>query len=212
MKKYGLHSRYYLYVQFKPGYGDSFTYHSDDSRGSKRGLENLLRRVLRRSVKGRYEYAKLVDRETRQVIGYFLANGEMYSEESWRARRQNERRRQPHLKASMAFYHRTITERQKYGLPPLLTLYAPAGNEYGRGLSCALVNLRRQVNTASQRLPYRMVYIWLHPGNKPIGQLLPDGELHITDADFYRQVLAEKLIPEAVLRMTLKTTTKTPRS
>lgn len=204
MKKYGPHSRYYLYVQFKPGYGSSFTYHSDDSRGSKRGLENLLRRVLRRSVKGRYEYAKLVDRHTRQVMGYFLANGEMYSEASWRARRENERKRQPHLRASMAFYHRTITERQKYGLPPLLTLYAQASNEYGNGMSCALVNLRRQVNTSKSRLPYRMVYIWLHPGNRRIGQMLPDGCLEITDAAFYRQVLAEGMIPEPVLRMKLK--------
>src|SRR5690606_15432061 len=91
MKKYGTTSRYYLYVQFKPGYGTSFTFNSDDSRGYERGLEDLLRRVFRKAIVGRYDLAKLVDRQTNKVLGYFLGNGEMYTAESWAERLKQQR-------------------------------------------------------------------------------------------------------------------------
>lgn len=204
MKKYGTHSRYYLYVKFKPHYGTSFTYNSDDSRGAQRGLEDLLRRVLRRSVKGRYEFAKLVDRETQQVMSYFIGTGEMFTEASWKERYKAQREIQPYLKGGMAFYQDQIKEREKYALPPLLTIFASTENEYGKGLSCALLNLRRQVVELKQRMHFRMVYLWLHPANRRIGQLRPDGITEITDREFHEQLRAEGLIPEPVLRIKLK--------
>lgn len=204
MKNYGITSRYYLYVQFKPGYGSSFTFNSDDSRGSERGLENLLRRVFRKAIVGRYDFAKLVDRQSNEVLGYFLSTGEMYTAESWAERLKHQQTKAPFLKASMAFYPEVVSVREKYSLPPLLTLYASTRNAYGSGLGCALMDLRRQASAINSKLPFKMVYIWRHPGNQPVGKLRPDGLIEILDPEFYRQVLAEKPLPEIALNLLLK--------
>lgn len=204
MKKYGTHSRYYLYVQFKPGFGSSFTYNSDDSRGSERGLADLLRRVLRRSVKGRFVFAKLVDRDTGETKAYFTET-EMYTPESWAQCRRSAVHRQACLKGSMAFSKEGTARREKYGLPPLLTLYAGTRlEEYGDGMSCALIQLRRQAMQLKDNLPFRVVFLYRHPGNKLVGRLHPNGEVELNDETFYRELLAERLLPEAVLRIRLK--------
>lgn len=203
MKKYSTQSRYYLYVKFKPGHGTSFTYNSDDSRGTQHGLRNLIRRVLQRSIVGKYDFAKLVDRDTRQVLQYYLGTGEQFSPEAWAARIQPTPTKAPELKGSVCFYQQELQLREKHGLPPLVTLQAKLKNEFGTGLSCALVNLRREAAKLAEDMPFRLVNIYQHPGNRRVARLLPDGIIRVTDKDFYEQVSTEGLIPAHILKITM---------
>lgn len=203
MKKYSTKSRYYLYVKFKPGHGTSFTYNSDDSRGTQRGYDDLLRRVLRRSIVGKYDFAKLVDRETNQVLRYYLGTGEQFTPEAWAARIRPTQTKAPELKGSVCYYQQELRLREKHGLPPLVTISAKLKNEYGTGLSCALVNLRREAIKIAQDMPFRLVNIYQHPGNRRVARLLPDGIIRVTDKEFYQQVSSEGLVPENILKVTM---------
>ena len=70
-------SAYRLYVEFLPQFQlphKSFNYFSDDWRGKERGLEDLLRRVLHGTCKGKYIKAMLHETESNLCLKVFLPN------------------------------------------------------------------------------------------------------------------------------------------
>lgn len=206
---YRTNGRFYLYVHSKPGFNrkPTATYFSYDNQGPAKAVDNLIKRILHRSQKGKFEWAKLVDQETGEIKAYFTEK-EMFTAVAWAERWKSLKKNEPHLKASMAFSDANVVRRQSFALPPLQTLYAGQKNEYGASIACALVNLRRQILATKEQLgmEYRMVYVWQHPGNKRVGQILPGStmEMEVFDKGFYQELRADKAIPEQLLRIQLK--------
>lgn len=128
--KTGKFSRYYLYVKFAQPYRftrDDFTYNSNDGQGPVKAVE-ALEKILETTCKGRYDWAKLVDRNSGCVLGFWLAGKGKVTKDQFEEAIKPAVAYTPtlSLKASVAFLPQIAAERAKLSLKALETVCVPA--------------------------------------------------------------------------------------
>jgi hypothetical protein len=163
-KKAGKDSRYYLYVYFLPPYQsprEDMTYNSNDERGPQSAIKWLMKRVLNGTAKNRYSYAKLVDRLTGKILSVWTDTEGQMSWESYKELKESTKspNERPYLKASVAFLPFKRSEREAYGLSPLLTVI---GGVYDgiSGEDAALLSIYEQVMFGKYSSDFRQVFIY----------------------------------------------------
>lgn len=162
-KKVGLDSRYYLYVKFLPAFQKlrkDFTYNSDDTKGYRLGLEKLIKRVVNGSIKGKYEYAKLVDRHLNQVLSIWTAKDGQLSWENYLQGLKQGNKGKAALKGSVAFMPTYQARRSQLGLPPLLTVLGIERKGNKCGIDIALESIYAMVAEGQYADDWRAVYCY----------------------------------------------------
>ncbi len=182
-------SKYRLYVEFLPGYDHprkSFNYFSNDRKGSDKGLDDLLRRVLNGTCRGRYKKAMLYDVPTKTCLRVYAPQfGEM-SYRDYVAVASSLKPKQPLLKAFIICLPSYIDEliRNKKRHPIILDSIDvdTKTNKYGKDV--ATFNFRELLTKGKLKGKFSHAFLYDQSNNRKVTKFNHEGSLTFFDDEF----------------------------
>ncbi len=190
MAKTGKFSRFYLYVEFAQAFRfmtDSYTYNSNDGLGPTRSV-TALERILETTCKDRYNWAKLVDRNSGLTLGFWLPGKGKMTKELFEAEIKPFAPAKPalSLKASVAFLPHIARERAKSNLKPLETVCVRAESTEAD----MFLSLYRAIQNGVYADVMRAAYIYR--GVEKVGEIRRDDTVVVFDVAL-EQALRRKM-------------------